>query len=84
MAKRGERAVIIPVPPDAGALEGLYIAGRDDDAVAVIVAAPHPLYGGSMETPVVNEVAYAAREVGLASLLYRRGLPRQPRAEHTP
>ena len=70
MTKREERAVTIALAADGSALEGLYIAGRDDEAVAVVVAAPHPLYGGSMETPVVNEIAYAAREAGLASLRF--------------
>ncbi|MFQ5418506.1 MAG: serine aminopeptidase domain-containing protein [Myxococcota bacterium] len=70
MAKREERAVTIPLEGGELALDGLYIAGEDTDAVGVVVAAPHPLYGGSMDSPVVNEIAYAAREAGLASLRF--------------
>jgi len=70
MSKREERAVTIPFEHGDGALEGLYIAGVDADAVGVVIAAPHPLYGGSMDSPVVNEIAYAAREAGLASLRF--------------
>jgi alpha/beta superfamily hydrolase len=75
MSKREERAVAIPRGSDGSALEGLYIAGLDADGLGVVVAAPHPLYGGSMDSPVVNEVSYAAREVGLASLRFNwRGI----------
>jgi alpha/beta superfamily hydrolase len=70
MRKRDERTVTIPLEDGERALEGIFIAGLDDDAVGVVVAAPHPLYGGSMDSPVVNEIAYAARTVGLASLRF--------------
>ena len=65
-----ERAVAIPLEGGEQALEGVFVAGLDDDAVGVVVAAPHPLYGGSMDSPVVNEIAYAARKAGLASLRF--------------
>jgi len=68
--KREERGVVIPLEGENEALEGLFIAGADDDAVGVVVAAPHPAYGGSMDSPVVHEVAYAARTAGLASLRF--------------
>jgi len=70
MSKREERAVAIPLAGGTQALEGIYVAGLDADAVGVVVAAPHPLYGGSMDSPVVNEIAYAARTAGLASLRF--------------
>ena len=70
MRKREERAVAIPLEGGEQALEGIFIAGVDDDAMGVVVAAPHPLYGGSMDSPVVNEIAYAARKAGLASLRF--------------
>jgi alpha/beta superfamily hydrolase len=70
MSKREERAVAIPQAGGTQALEGIYIAGSDADAVGIIIAAPHPLYGGSMDSPVVNEIAYAARAAGLASLRF--------------
>jgi alpha/beta superfamily hydrolase len=70
MSRREERAVAIPLTGDGDALEGLFIAGLDAEAGGVVVAPPHPLYGGSMDSPVVNEVAYAARAAGLASLRF--------------
>ena len=55
--------------PDEGALEGIFMPASGNGAGAV-VAPPHPQYGGSMDSPVVGEVAHAAREAGLASLRF--------------
>jgi len=70
MGKREERAVAIPFGDGSRALDGIFVAGLEQDSVGVVVAAPHPLYGGSMDSPVVNEIAYAARAAGLASLRF--------------
>jgi alpha/beta superfamily hydrolase len=52
------------------ALEGIFRAGSSLEAGGVVVAPPHPLYGGSMDSPVVNELAWAAAQNGLASLRF--------------
>jgi len=70
VGRREERAVAIPFEDGARALDGIFIAGLEEDSVGLVVAAPHPLYGGSMDSPVVNEIAYAARTAGLASLRF--------------
>jgi alpha/beta superfamily hydrolase len=76
MARQEERAVAIPLRagPETGlALEGLYVAGRETrpgDGDAAVIAPPHPLYGGSMDSPVVSELAYACAKAGLASLRF--------------
>ena len=71
MARGEERAVTILVEDGAGvALEGLYMAGSDLEAGGVVIAPPHPLYGGSMDSPVVSEIAWAASRAGLASLRF--------------
>jgi alpha/beta superfamily hydrolase len=70
MRKREDRSVAIPLEGGEQTLEGIFIAGLDDDALGVVIAAPHPLYGGSMDSPAVNEIAYAARQAGLASLRF--------------
>lgn len=66
-----ERMVAIARPdaPDQ-ALEGIFRAGASASVGGVVVAAPHPLYGGSMDSPVVNELAWAAARGGLASLCF--------------
>lgn len=70
MAKALERATTIAVDDTGLVLEGLYLGPSDDDDRGAIVAPPHPLYGGSMASPVVNEVAFACHTAGLASLRF--------------
>ena len=68
-----ERSVVIAGPSASGtalALDGLYRAGASPRAGGVLIAAPHPLYGGSMESPVVTELGFAAARAGLASLRF--------------
>lgn len=52
-------------------LEGIYEEGEHGRSWGgVVVAHPHPLYGGTMEQPVVYRIAKACRERGLASLRF--------------
>jgi alpha/beta superfamily hydrolase len=68
--KPEERGVVIALGDGTLALEGIYLAGDGPDAGGAVIAAPHPLYGGSMESPVVNEIAHACQRAGLASLCF--------------
>jgi uncharacterized protein len=61
-----ERPVIVPF--GAGCLDGIYLRGEQPPPL--LVASPHPLLGGSMQNPVVNEIAYAAARRGRASLRF--------------
>jgi hypothetical protein len=75
LAKREEKGTAIPWLGEAGeqgeALEGLFIAGeREGSGAGAVIAPPHPLYGGSMESPVVSELAWACTKAGLASLRF--------------
>jgi alpha/beta superfamily hydrolase len=61
-----ERPVIIP---HAGScMDGIFLRG--EKVPPVLVASPHPELGGSMHSPVANEVAYAAARAGFASLRF--------------
>ncbi len=56
------------VVPDAGlVLEGVWQKG---DSRGAVIAPPHPEYGGSLENPVVSELAYALHKAGVASLRF--------------
>ncbi len=70
-ARLEERMVTIALPGAEGAaLEGIFVASVEDAVRGALVAAPHPLYGGSMDSPVVNEVAHACARLGRASLRF--------------
>jgi alpha/beta superfamily hydrolase len=62
-----EQAVTVEVPGEDIVLEAVWQAGERGGAV---VAPPHPLYGGSIENPVVNDVAYGLHRAGLPSLRF--------------
>jgi alpha/beta superfamily hydrolase len=51
-------------------LEGIYIRGEGAEAPGALIAPPHPLYGGSMTSPVVGEVAWACQRAGYATLRF--------------
>lgn len=68
--KQEERAVTIAASAVGGDLEGLFVVGAPPETGGAVIAPPHPLYGGSMESPVVSELAYACARVGLASLRF--------------
>lgn len=74
MAKREEKGTTIPWLGEAGergeALEGLFIAGETPAGGGAVIAPPHPLYGGSMDSPVVSELAWACTKAGIASLRF--------------
>ncbi len=56
--------------PEEGALEGVFQAGRAGNPEGSVIAPPHPLYGGSMDSPVVNEIAWASARAGIAALRF--------------
>ena len=59
---------MIPVRSGALHLEGLYHRGRLTPPC--VVAAPHPQLGGSMDGPVVAELAWAITRAGHATLRF--------------
>lgn len=65
-----EKGVTIALEGGAQALEGIFLAGEEEEGFGAVVAPPHPLYGGSMENPVCNELAYACCDAGIASLRF--------------
>ena len=73
MAQREERAGPIPIPESDIVLDALFVAGEQGSPAGesgAVIAPPHPLYGGSMESPVVTELAFAVGGAGRASLRF--------------
>ena len=66
-----ERSVPIACEGLARALDGVFLGVPEGSAAdGAVIAPPHPLYGGSMQSPVVNELAYALQKAGIASLRF--------------
>jgi uncharacterized protein len=63
-----EQAVTIPIEAESLALEGAWQAAAGPGGG--VVAPPHPLYGGGLDHPVLNELAYALYTEGLPSLRF--------------
>src|SRR5258705_10339123 len=69
-AKWEERGVAIRMRAGDLVLEGIFTAAAHAEDGGAVIAAPHPLYGGSMESPVVGEVAWGCARAGLATLRF--------------
>ena len=54
----------------AETLEGIFLAAASGTLRGAVFAPPHPLYGGSLESPVLTELAFACTQAGLASLRF--------------
>lgn len=72
-----ERPALIPLVdgeglPAGSALEGLWLPARGEDGArgGAVIAPPHPLMGGSMDSPVATELAMAASDAGFGALRF--------------
>ena len=69
----GRLEALLVEPPDAGGVneDGLVERGRTNGLrAAVVLAHPHPQYGGTMHTKVVYQAAKAFRRIGCAVLRF--------------
>jgi alpha/beta superfamily hydrolase len=72
-----ERPATIALPvtpglPEGASLDGLWLPARGTGGVrgGAVVAAPHPLMGGTMDSPVTTEIGLALSDVGFESLRF--------------
>jgi hypothetical protein len=54
----------------AETLEGIFLGAAPGVTRGALLAPPHPLYGGSLESPVLTELAFACTQHGIASLRF--------------
>lgn len=72
-----EQPVAIPVPGESRVLDALWQPSPGPGGA--VIAAPHPMYGGSMSHPVVSEIAHAMHRRGVPSLRFNwRGVAASP------
>jgi hypothetical protein len=62
-----EQATTVALPGEGLVLEAVWQGGVNRSAV---IAPPHPEYGGSLDNPVVSELAFALHREGFASLRF--------------
>jgi alpha/beta superfamily hydrolase len=70
MAIAPDKMIAIAMPGAAWALEGIFNGPAGADLPGAVIAAPHPLYGGSMDSPVVAELSWACQSAGYASVRF--------------
>jgi alpha/beta superfamily hydrolase len=68
--KLQDKMAAIPLGDAGESLEGVFLAGAPGDDRGAVIAPPHPLYGGSLESPVVAEIAFACHRAGIATLRF--------------
>ena len=69
--ERSATIALLGTDGEAGlVLEGLFTPGPEPVLGGAVIAPPHPLYGGSMDSPVVTELAHACAAAGLTSLRF--------------
>jgi uncharacterized protein len=65
-----DKMIAIAMPDEPWALEGIFTGVASADSGGAVIAPPHPLYGGSMDSPVVSELAWACQSTGHASVRF--------------
>ena len=67
MTRQEDKMITIPLPDEEWVLEGIFIRGEGEELGGAVIAAPHPLYGGSMDSPVVSELTWSCKRCGYAT-----------------
>jgi len=70
VTRQEDKQIAIPLPESQAALEGVFVRGEGEEPGGAVVAPPHPLYGGSMDSPVVAELCWACKRAGYATVRF--------------
>jgi alpha/beta superfamily hydrolase len=70
MPRQEDKMIAIAMPGEEWALEGIFIRGEGEEPAGAVIAPPHPLYGGSMDSPVVTELSWALKQTGHATVRF--------------
>jgi hypothetical protein len=70
MTSQEDKMIAIAVPGAEWALEGIFSGGSGPEPGGAVIAPPHPLYGGSMDSPVVAEITWACKRAGFATVRF--------------
>jgi len=70
VTRQEEKAITIAVPGSELVLDGIFIRGEESEPPGALLAPPHPLFGGSMASPVLSELAHACKQAGYASIRF--------------
>ena len=70
MTRQEDKMIAIAMPGEEWALEGIFIRGEGEEPGGGVIAPPHPLYGGSMDSPVVTELTWALKQTEYATVRF--------------
>lgn len=70
MTRQEEKPIAIALAGGEQALDGIFVRGEEPDSGGALLAPAHPLFGGSMASPVLGELAYACKRAGYATVRF--------------
>lgn len=70
MTRQEDKGIAIAMPGEDWVLEGVFVRGEGPEPPGAVIAPPHPLYGGSMDSPVVAELVFGLKRSGYATVRF--------------
>jgi uncharacterized protein len=70
VTRQEEKPINIALAGSELVLDGIFVRGDGPEPGGALLAPAHPLFGGSMASPVLGELAYACKRAGYASVRF--------------